>query len=207
MITASIKKLHSLSSALTAAEQAELRTTIVDERSDFGDEVTTWSTKVATMTDAIFSMPAVAETATTPAVPATGMHQLMEGIMEEFKEDVLESTDPLSTIKWLEKLAADDDAEMKDKGQTELALGHAMGEEVKDWLEKHIADLQAALAEICEREHAYHYSPPGYHVDEDAIDLQAFERLSERFTLMVVQMTGTFDGFTTEINKRIGDLK
>ena len=82
-----------------------------------------------------------------------------------------------------------------------------MGNEVKDWLEGHIADLQAALAEICDREHAYHYSPPGYHIDEDAIDLQAFERLSERFTLMVVQMTGTFDGFTTEINTRIKALK
>ena len=62
-----------------------------------------------------------------------------------------------------------------------------------------VQDLQDALAEICDQEHSYHYAPPGYHVDEGALDLATFQRLSERFTLIVVQMTGTFDGFTERI--------
>ena len=71
----------------------------------------------------------------------------------------------------------------------------------------HVDDLQAALAEICEQEHAYHYHPPGYHVDETAIELQAFQNLSEKFALVVIQMTGTFDSWTEQIMGNINDLK
>ena len=40
-----------------------------------------------------------------------------------------------------------------------------MDDEIRLWLEKHIADLQEALREVCENEHSYHYTPPGFHVD------------------------------------------
>jgi len=68
-------------------------------------------------------------------------------------------------------------------------------------------DVQTALAEVCELEHAYHYNPPGYHVDETAIELDAFQKLSEKFALVVIQMTGTFDSWSTQIMEKITDLK
>ena len=71
----------------------------------------------------------------------------------------------------------------------------------------HVEDLQNALAEICEQEHAYHYHPPGYHVDETAFELEAFQKLSEKFALVVIQMTGTFDSWTEQIMGNINDLK
>ena len=46
-----------------------------------------------------------------------------------------------------------------------------MEDEINMWLTNHIEDLQEALSEICNQEHAYHYTPPGFHVDETAVDL------------------------------------
>jgi hypothetical protein len=46
-----------------------------------------------------------------------------------------------------------------------------MSDEIVMWLSNHIEDLQEALKEICEQKHAYHYTPPGFHVDETAVDL------------------------------------
>jgi hypothetical protein len=80
-------------------------------------------------------------------------------------------------------------------------------DEIDSWLEDHVENLQAALGEICEQEHAYHYNPPGYHVDETAIELEAFQKLSEKFALIVIQMTGTFDTWSESIMEMITDLK
>ena len=33
------------------------------------------------------------------------------------------------------------------------------------WLENHVEDLENALADVCEQEHAYNYNPPGFFVD------------------------------------------
>jgi hypothetical protein len=82
-----------------------------------------------------------------------------------------------------------------------------MEEELKMWLENHVLDLQAALADICDQEHAYHYTPPGFHVDETAVDLAVFQNLSEKFELIVVQMVGTFDTFVSKVNKKMKHLK
>jgi hypothetical protein len=86
-------------------------------------------------------------------------------------------------------------------------IGAALAGEIETWLTGHVEDLQTALAEICEQEHAYHYHPPGYHVDETAIELQAFQNLSEKFALVVIQMTGTFDSWTKQIMGNINELK
>ena len=97
--------------------------------------------------------------------------------------------------------------EVNDIVAKENLIGEALKEEIQVWLTDHIEDLQDALAEICEQEHAYHYHPPGYHVDQTAIELQAFQKLSEKFALVVVQMTGTFDSWTEQIMSNINDLK
>lgn len=80
-------------------------------------------------------------------------------------------------------------------------------EEIKMWLENYIQELQEALAEVCEQEHSYHYSPPGYEIDETAHDLKAFERLSDKFEMSVVQMTGSFDSFVGWVNMNINTMK
>lgn len=79
--------------------------------------------------------------------------------------------------------------------------------EVNAWFENHVAELGEAVVAICQSEHSYHYSPPGFHVDEDAHSLRTFDKLNEKFALMVVQMTGTFDTFTKQVNDKIDNLK
>jgi len=86
-------------------------------------------------------------------------------------------------------------------------IGDMQQEEIKMWLENYIEELQEALAEVCEQEHSYHYSPPGYEIDETAHDLKAFERLSDKFEMSVVQMTGSFDSFVGWVNMNINTLK
>jgi hypothetical protein len=63
------------------------------------------------------------------------------------------------------------------------------------------------LKEICEQEHAYHYNPPGYHVDETAIDLDSFKDLSEKFKLITVQMAGTYDAFVEALTDKMNEFK
>ena len=82
-----------------------------------------------------------------------------------------------------------------------------MDDEIRLWLEKHIADLQEALREVCENEHSYHYTPPGFHVDQTAVDLRVFKKLSEKFELVVIQMVGTFDTFVDNVNTRMETIK
>ena len=89
----------------------------------------------------------------------------------------------------------------------ELMMGNMQQGEIKMWLQDYIEELQTALAEVCEQEHSYHYSPPGYKVDETAHDLKAFERLSDKFEMSVVQMTGSFDSFVGWVNMNINTLK
>ena len=89
----------------------------------------------------------------------------------------------------------------------EKMIGDMQQEEIKMWLENYIEELQEALAEVCEQEHSYHYSPPGYEIDETAHDLKAFERLSDKFEMSVVQMTGSFDSFVGWVNMNINTLK
>jgi hypothetical protein len=86
-------------------------------------------------------------------------------------------------------------------------IGDMQQEEIKMWLENYIQELQEALAEVCEQEHSYHYSPPGYEIDETAHDLKAFERLSDKFEMSVVQMTGSFDSFVGWVNMNINTMK
>ena len=86
-------------------------------------------------------------------------------------------------------------------------IGDMQQNEIKIWLQNYIDELQEALAEVCEQEHSYHYSPPGYEVDETAHDLKAFERLSDKFEMSVVQMTGSFDSFVGWVNMNINTLK
>lgn len=97
--------------------------------------------------------------------------------------------------------------DVTDKAAAEVTIATQMQEEVMGWLENHITHLQEALQEICENEHSYHYTPPGFHVDETAVDLAVFQQLSEKFELVVVQMVGTFDTFVDAINTKISTIK
>ena len=78
---------------------------------------------------------------------------------------------------------------------------------MENWLTDHVADLQTALTEVCEQEHAYNYNPPGFHVDSTVADLAVFRRMSEKFELMVVQLVGTFETFVTTVNTKMATLK
>ena len=113
----------------------------------------------------------------------------------------------VSPIVWLNDHFSDKLDYLDDIIIRENLIGKELAEEIKIWLEDHIQDLQEALVEICDQEHAYHYSPPGFHVDETPFELEAFQKLSEKFALIVVQMTGTFDGWTSQINERIETMK
>jgi hypothetical protein len=88
-----------------------------------------------------------------------------------------------------------------------MMIGDMQQEEIKIWLMNYVTELQEALAEVCEQEHSYHYSPPGYEIDETPHDLKAFERLSDKFEMSVVQMTGSFDSFVGWVNMNINTLK
>jgi len=115
--------------------------------------------------------------------------------------------EPNAAGNWLATYFAEKVEELDDQIASESMIGTALSEEIETWLGNHIVDLQAALAEICEQEHAYHYHPPGFHVDQTAMELQAFQQLSEKFALVVVQMTGQFDSWSDIMMKKITDLK
>lgn len=109
--------------------------------------------------------------------------------------------------EWLQIYYGDKKLELEDAVTNESLIGDQLSIEISTWLTNHVTDLQDALAEICEQEHAYHYHPPGFHVDQTAMELQAFQQLSEKFALVVVQMTGQFDAWSTTIMEKITDLK
>lgn len=75
------------------------------------------------------------------------------------------------------------------------------------WLENHVEDLENALVDVCEQEHAYNYNPPGFFVDSTVADLAVFKKLSEKFELMVVQLVGTFSTFVDKVNNKMAVLK
>ena len=75
------------------------------------------------------------------------------------------------------------------------------------WLSNHVEDLENALADVCEQEHAYNYNPPGFFVDSTVADLAVFKKLSEKFELMVVQLVGTFSTFVDKVNGKMARLK
>ena len=132
----------------------------------------------------------------------------MLAIETEFIEDVETNSMPVaSLIMQVEDLKDDLDLDVTYKATNEDSIRTEMQNEIQTWLSSHITDLQEALREVCENEHSYHYTPPGFHVDETAVDLAVFQQLSEKFELVVVQMTGTFDTFVKTINTKIDTIK
>jgi hypothetical protein len=136
-------------------------------------------------------------------------------IVDDFEDDVDETPCPefpdvtpeCSILNWFEKLDDDNKEEVNLVHDNEMMMGDMQQTEIKTWLVNYIEELQDALAEVCEQEHSYHYSPPGYVLDETPHDLKAFERLSDKFELSVVQMTGSFDSFVGWVNMNINTLK
>ena len=89
----------------------------------------------------------------------------------------------------------------------EESLAEAQTDEMTAWLENHVEDLENALVDVCEQEHAYNYNPPGFFVDSTVADLAVFKKLSEKFELMVVQLVGTFSTFVDKVNNKMAVLK
>lgn len=170
-------------------EKKALKIKIIEKREKFGEDVIDWASECMTQTDNI----------------KDEMETDMCDITDEFTADVLSNED--STIEWLEDHYKEIKDEVKAQMSNESLIGLAQGNEVKTWLANHVEDLQTALGEICDQEHAYHYSPPGYHVDETAIDLESFKELSEKFKLITVQMAGTYDSFVESLTQKMNDFK
>lgn len=98
-------------------------------------------------------------------------------------------------VDWLTDYFEDLQGLIAQKKSDESAIADAQTGDMTTWLESHVQDLSAALQEVCQQEHAYNYNPPGFYVDTTVADLAAFQRLSEKFELMVVQLVGTFEAF------------
>ena len=113
-----------------------------------------------------------------------------------------------TTLKnWLADLNEDLTALVASKKMNEESLADAQTDEMTAWLENHVEDLENALVEVCEQEHAYNYNPPGFFVDSTVADLAVFKKLSEKFELMVVQLVGTFSTFVDKVNNKMAVLK
>ena len=113
-----------------------------------------------------------------------------------------------TTLKnWLADLNEDLTALVASKKMNEESLAGAQTGEMTAWLENHVEDLENALVEVCEQEHAYNYNPPGFFVDSTVADLAVFKKLSEKFELMVVQLVGTFSTFVDKVNNKMAVLK
>jgi hypothetical protein len=92
-----------------------------------------------------------------------------------------------STLEWFKKLDEENQIEVEYAKDNEKTMGDTQMMEIQMWLGDHIIELQEALAEVCAQEHSYHYTPPGYEgVDETALSLKSFNRLSEKFELSIV---------------------
>ena len=117
-------------------------------------------------------------------------------------------TDIDTTLKnWLADLNEDLTALVASKKMNEESLADAQTDEMTAWLENHVEDLENALVDVCEQEHAYNYNPPGFFVDSTVADLAVFKKLSEKFELMVVQLVGTFSTFVDKVNNKMAVLK
>ena len=117
-------------------------------------------------------------------------------------------TDIDTTLKnWLADLNEDLTALVASKKMNEESLADAQTDEMTAWLENHVEDLESALVDVCEQEHAYNYNPPGFFVDSTVADLAVFKKLSEKFELMVVQLVGTFSTFVDKVNNKMAVLK
>ena len=117
-------------------------------------------------------------------------------------------TDIDTTLKnWLADLNEDLTALVASKKMNEESLADAQTDEMTAWLENHVEDLENALVDVCEQEHAYNYNPPGFFVDSTVADLAVFKKLSEKFELMVVQLVGTFSTFVGKVNNKMAVLK
>ena len=99
-------------------------------------------------------------------------------IIDEFEADVKTTPAPLtpqdppaSVLIWLSQHYTELLEVVNAKRADEVLIATQMESEINTWLSNHIEDLQEALSEICNQEHAYHYTPPGFHVDETAVDL------------------------------------
>jgi len=73
---------------------------------------------------------------------------LFEDEMETNEIDNGDDAD--AVIIWLDKFYEDQLVDLKDTLDKESLIGEALTTEIKEWLEGHVEDLQAALAEICD---------------------------------------------------------
>ena len=137
------------------------------------------------------------------------MSMAMGTVITDFEDDIegVVSLNDDALLMWLTDFHDDLDQVIAAKSTAEESLATAQTEEMTNWLEDHIEDLQTALTEVCEQEHAYNYNPPGFHVDSTVADLAVFRRMSEKFELMVVQLVGTFETFVTTVNAKMATLK
>ena len=218
LIESSMVKLHGLTD-LTATEVVTLKDAIINKRDDYADEVMGWSTGLAETLMQFSDGVAVSDNESTDLVDESKKAGFVVRAEDKLNKFVLEvgSSDASGEApddgeedaagEWLEAYFDDKFEELNDAIKTESLIGENLTDEIEKWLMNHVTDLQDALAEICEQEHAYHYHPPGFHVDQTAIELQAFQQLSEKFALVVVQMTGQFDAWSTTIMEKITDLK
>lgn len=94
----------------------------------------------------------------------------MTNIIAKFEDDMATDADDCdedepkacSVINSLMTHDEDNKALVAWKKTNEQALFTQQREEISKWLSGHVEDLQGALAEVCQQEHAYHYNPPGY---------------------------------------------
>ena len=217
LIESSMVKLHGLTD-LTATERVELKEAIIGERADYATRVMGWSSELTTTLTAFEDGSAASDQESTDLIDETfegGFTVKANAKRAKFVEDfatvaasdtAVEAGDD-TVGEWLEDYFDEKLEELNDQIKTESMIGAALSEEIKTWLTSHVSDLQEALAQICEQEHAYHYHPPGFHVDQTAMELQAFQQLSEKFALVVVQMTGQFDSWSKTMMEKITDLK
>jgi hypothetical protein len=189
LIKALVIKIHK-NPDIPELEKNELKAKILEKRNKFGDDVWDWASELMTLTDDI----------------KTDLENDLNNIINDFEDDVkTDSSD--DDIPWLQNYYDETLLEVKDQKTNEKRIGIAQGDEVKVWLQNHVEDLQDALKEICESEHAYHYNPPGFHVDETAIDLDSFKDLSEKFKLITVQLAGTYDTFVEKLMEKMQTFK
>jgi alkanesulfonate monooxygenase SsuD/methylene tetrahydromethanopterin reductase-like flavin-dependent oxidoreductase (luciferase family) len=162
LVAATIKKIHDVSH-LTEEEKDELMEALHEKRTEFGDAVMAYINEVTDETEQII------------LDLTTELTAIETSFTEDVSTDVVPTNPVDSTVNQVEKVYDDLLEEVKAKAASEMTIAEQMKDEIMTWLENHIEDLQEALREICENEHAYHYTPPGFHVDETAVDLRVFQ--------------------------------
>ena len=162
LVAATIKKIHDVS-GLTEEEKDQLMEDLHEKRTEFGDAVMNYINDVTDETEQII------------LDLTTELTRIETSFTEDVSTDAIPTQPVDSTVNQLEKIYDDLLEEVKAKAASEMTIADQMKDEIMTWLENHIEDLQEALREICENEHAYHYTPPGFHVDETAVDLRVFQ--------------------------------